>query len=742
MDYKKVIDKLVRELSYRVGIPDVENKEHQSIMSEILSEWGEYDVKETIFEFLTNEDDTEGEDKDYAHIGKGFYVKASDKGKDGAQKYTKDDSGKLKAVSDSEYEKEKEKQGEEGEEAAKDSEQNSSGDGTSPEEEKEKKDSIKKTFNTSSQKAQRKKEKEIADKIQKEKEDTSDSESDSEEETNVEPPSFNTETSKPEKGKVSDVDDEYSDGKIKQLALEYGTKNKEKFKPAPGNAGSMMGEILSGEGFFHLDENPDLSDDELAQKLYDQIEDTKLGEENGAKSKPNSKGKYAGKKEDLWKKCISIARSAKTKHQENQKGVRRLQADGKMGKPVKTRNFYGHETSISQQVKLIESINGPIYTKEGIEVPKEVIVDLIKKSGGGENPSDTSTITIDKQGKALVTFHSDKLSTADIQANSTPNKESEKAKELIEKSNLTDIEKEDLISTVSDGQRKLEEKEEQLKSAANEPSRQMANGDVSKILDGAKNNTNSDGTPNKDKTSTRLGKIHGTRDTKKRILKYLPDGISYDDATEEQKLKAYFDYMGDDDKEIEPTGDQVTFLYRVAAQQGYNISADLSRIRKESLDVQRDTHKKLNEKSIALPNGKQVPMGDYIEGQNLIEKLHLNVMDGEKNESGVGKYPGLFNLNMGGTLVEGDELKKCIDVDGTDDFIENFEVGTPGDGEEETKNTKTGAITGRNIFVFAVTKAGKRIKVAYKTQRSKQGQSGKLSTTYQWDNGIQDCFKS
>jgi len=53
MDYKKVIDKLVRELSYRVGIPNIENKDHQSIISEILSEWGEYDVKEKIFEFLT-----------------------------------------------------------------------------------------------------------------------------------------------------------------------------------------------------------------------------------------------------------------------------------------------------------------------------------------------------------------------------------------------------------------------------------------------------------------------------------------------------------------------------------------------------------------------------------------------------------------------------------------------------------------------------------------------------------------
>ncbi len=112
MHHTELIDKLVRELSYRVGIPNVHKKEHQSIMSEILSEWGEYDVKERIFEFLTNEDDTEGDDKDYAHIGKGFYVKATDKGKDGAQKYTKDDSGKLKAISDKEYDKEKEKQGE------------------------------------------------------------------------------------------------------------------------------------------------------------------------------------------------------------------------------------------------------------------------------------------------------------------------------------------------------------------------------------------------------------------------------------------------------------------------------------------------------------------------------------------------------------------------------------------------------------------------------------------------------
>ena len=732
MNYTQLISELIDELSLRVAIPNVYDKEQQHIMSEILTEWGKFDEKKIIFEFLTEDDE-----KRFSNPILNRKIKYT--GKDGNEREglvgnlltsPKDSPGRIEAekLLPAPGTPEREKINKEIGSQGGGGEQDSEGGGETPQEEPKQGQSLSK--NTKSGKS-------YHDRVVSKEEETR-KKLDGEKENNVKNSSFNTETLKPQKGKLSDVDDEFSDGDIKQKGLEIGYSEKDGFKPAPGNAGSMLGEIMSGEVFSHLDENPNLTEDELFEKIHEQIEDTELGKQNGSKKKTKT-----GLLDATYRKNIkAIARAGITKYKENQKGIDRLESEGKITKPVKVRNFYGHEKSISQQVRLIESINGPIYTKEGIEVPKEVIVDLIKKSGGGENPSDTSTITIDKDGRALVTFHSDKLSTSDIQANSTPNKESEKAKELVEKSNLTDIEKADIVNTIEDGQRKLEEKEQQLKSAANQPAKELSNSDLTRILKNAQNNTNSDGTPNKDKTSTRLGKIHGTRDTKKRILKYLPNEISYDDATEEQKLKAYFDYMGDDDKETEPTNDQVTFLYRVAAQQGYNISADLSKIRKESLQVQRDTHKKLNEKFIALPNGKQVPMGDYIEGQNLVEKLHLNVMDGEKNESGVGKYPGLFNLNMGGTLVEGDELKKCIDVDGTDDFIENFEVGTPGDGEEETKNTKTGAITGRNIFVFAVTKAGKRIKVAYKTQRSKQGQSGKLSTTYQWDNGIQDCFKS
>lgn len=128
MNYKELIDKLLRELSYRVGIPNLKNKEHQSLISEILSEWGEFEAKTRIFEFLTEapkppKSDTEGDDKGYKHIGRGIYVRSGDvdrngKSKSGAQKYQKDDGGSLKAISDDTYDKLKGDQGEEGEEKA------------------------------------------------------------------------------------------------------------------------------------------------------------------------------------------------------------------------------------------------------------------------------------------------------------------------------------------------------------------------------------------------------------------------------------------------------------------------------------------------------------------------------------------------------------------------------------------------------------------------------------------------
>ena len=330
MDYKEIIDKLVRELSFRVGVPNIHNKEHQSIMSEILSEWGEYEIKDTIFEFLTEKDET-------------FTAKSKESGKVVPFKSKEAKRYSIEAGTHEKVDKKDDKE---------------------TKEKDPKKLSGKSSFpgardlgNMGSG------------------EDSEDSE-DSEKETNVEPPAFNTETSKPQKGRLSDTDDEFSDGDIKQQGLEIGYKEKDGFKPYTCISGSMLSEIMSGEVFSHLEENPNLTEDELFEKIHEQIEDTELGKQNGSKKKTKT-----GLLDTTYRKNVRpMQAKGITKYKENQKGIDKLESEGKMTKPVKVRNFYGHEKSISQQVKLIESINGPIYTKEGIEVPKEVVVDLIKKS--------------------------------------------------------------------------------------------------------------------------------------------------------------------------------------------------------------------------------------------------------------------------------------------------------------------------------------------------------------------------
>jgi len=128
MDYKRLIEDLINELSYRVGIPNLMNREHQSVMSEILSEWGKIDEKYTIMSFLNekgktpdmNKPDskTSGENAEYTHIGRGVYVKKGQEGNSDTQKFTKNDAGQLQPISNDEYEKMKSQQGGEGETAA------------------------------------------------------------------------------------------------------------------------------------------------------------------------------------------------------------------------------------------------------------------------------------------------------------------------------------------------------------------------------------------------------------------------------------------------------------------------------------------------------------------------------------------------------------------------------------------------------------------------------------------------
>ena len=63
--------------------------------------------------------------------------------------------------------------------------------------------------------------------------------------------------------------------------------------------------------------------------------------------------------------------------------------------------------------------------------------------------------------------------------------------------------------------------------------------------------------------------------------------------SEKEMLKPFMNLKGDDNKKSELTGSQLKLLYRLVylKQNGYDISETLGKIREESLQVQRETHK-------------------------------------------------------------------------------------------------------------------------------------------------------
>ena len=100
----------------------------------------------------------------------------------------------------------------------------------------------------------------------------------------------------PKSGQASQVDKKTSDkkagnvrgnpnegdNKVKNQMLEFGYNGMEDAtgtKPAPGNPGSAFNEIVSGEGIRILDENPEMTEQELAKKMFDEFGETTLGQE-------------------------------------------------------------------------------------------------------------------------------------------------------------------------------------------------------------------------------------------------------------------------------------------------------------------------------------------------------------------------------------------------------------------------------------------------------------------------------
>jgi len=113
MNKTEFIDDLITELAYRThsGIPDLANGQHITLLGEILAEWGMGEIGDELIQYLTEADKNE-DDKDYTHKAYGYFVRTTEKDKEDAQIYRRDDNGKYIPVDRDEYDEKAKEQGE------------------------------------------------------------------------------------------------------------------------------------------------------------------------------------------------------------------------------------------------------------------------------------------------------------------------------------------------------------------------------------------------------------------------------------------------------------------------------------------------------------------------------------------------------------------------------------------------------------------------------------------------------
>ena len=589
-------------------------------------------------------------------------------------------------------------------------------------------------------------------------------------------------------------DPKEGDNKVKNNTLEHGFDGLEDAtgtKPAPGNPGSAFNEIVSGEGVHLLEKNPDMSEQELAQQMFDQFGSSGLGQEQTQasgikkdeyppeinenldsakknvkdylKTKGNGKSKEelakdkkyqklleerkkAEKDKAVMSKCIISARSSKQKHANSTTRTKSLQEQGKLGKKTKTHTFYGADDSKKAQIDIIEESKkkgSKVLLPNGAEVSHEDAKAFVDAGGGGANPADTGTFVTDEKGNVLVQFHSDKMSTSDIQDNSTLAKEGDNYKGHIKQAGLSTEESKKANAIVDKHSKEMAALEDNYNDQATPISKKLEELDTNEQVDIIEKDK---GTIKKNLKKASGGGV------KSQYKKYMPDGK---EKFEELSTKEQYEIVRQIVSSGEGKGNDTKIINKVAEavvkknpdQEGLDVKGNLASQRKRVVDLQRKRVDELNKTKVKV-DGVEKGLGEMMEADESIRSLHLGLMDDHEYDADApdqnNRFKGImnsaFDVNMGGTVVTGEVLKKCIGVKNTTEMKQKFELRAP---EGKTKYTYDGNdnITGKKVYVYSVDDKGNKIEIGYKTYRSKQGADGKTQNTMQYSKHMQNCFE-
>jgi len=580
-------------------------------------------------------------------------------------------------------------------------------------------------------------------------------------------------------------DEKEDDNKVKNEVLKHGYNGMEDAtgrKPAPGTPGSAFNEITSGEGVKMLEEDESLSEKELAQKIFNQFGGSALGQEqkqtsgisdddypdeiidavnkakgNGTLANPDNPEalEKALKDKAVMSKCIIAARSAKQKHKNSVERASSLQEKGLLGKETKTKTFYGADESIDAQVKVIEeakSKGAKVLLPNGKEVNPDDAIAFIKAGGGGANPSDTATFVVDENGNVMLQFHSDKISTSDIQDNSTLAKESDNYLESLDRQNMSEDDREEAKRIVNKYDEEMQKIEENYNDQATPIAKRLQELPLDEQLDVIEKDK---GTLKKNVQNAIFVKASGK--FKEKYRKYLPDGKEPEDLTDEEKYEMVLKLVAAGEGKVDDT----KVVNKVASAvsksnpelDGLDVKGNLASQRQKVVDLQRRRVEELNKIKVDV-DGVEKGAGEIMEADESIRGFHLSLMDehdyDENDSSESSRMKGIMNgsldVNMGGNIVDGKVLRECMNVKNTTEMKQKFVLREPEGKDKKGRDArytydKNDNITGKKVHVYALDSEGKEIEIGFKTYRSKQGADGKTSNTMQYSKDMRDCFE-
>jgi hypothetical protein len=508
---------------------------------------------------------------------------------------------------------------------------------------------------------------------------------------------------------------------------------------APGTAGSMLNEIVSTTSATNvLNSNEDFNYDSQLESNITILKDTGLGKENDGnkpasgvkKSEAAEVGKKYGISIGLASKAIIATRAAQSKTNHVKQAI--IEKNGI--KNATSIPFFGDAKGLKAQEAAVNTTKGKVFLGN-TEISKEEATEIIRNSGGGENPSDTAIFILNKDtGDLHMTFYSDKDNVNAIVAQSTIKAEAEFKKkqidDFVQKGLITPEQGEVVKKTIVSAIKDYQQLETDLDTVVNEPIIHLQSVDPNTLIELTK--TLSTGA-NKDKYWNGDKNVKGVAQlmtTSKKHMAYLPDGHATP-PTEVEMMQGFIKYASDTKNTL--TQPEQKVLSELSNKtNGPNLGPKLGQIRKKTVETDLNLIKKLDEQTVNI-NGVQVGIGTLLEAESVAEKLHLNIMFGG---SGVYKDEDAFYQESGGVAVNKATMEKCFPFDDKNDMVSHFEVG------EERETTKRGetTITGGSKIVYAISKNGQRYPIGEKIQRSKSGILGKLQTVYKYHPDVQACF--